>query len=195
MNKGVHPIRIHSTGGRYIWDADQETPNFQTASFEYADGALIDFELSNLYAPPAEAWNIFYTSEGYLTTAGKWSAVRGVFAPRSGDVSPSGVSERATNASFPKASYAPGPPIEDQQTVSHFENFIACLRSRKVEDLYCDILEGHMSATLCHLGNISYRTGRKLVFEPATEKIVGDAEASQYLTRTYRAPYVVPDKV
>jgi len=197
MNKGVHPIRIHSTGGRYVWDSDQETPNFQTATFEYADGTVIDFELSNLYAPPSEAWNVFYTSEGYLTTAGNWKAVRGEFAPRGGDVSPAGISERATNASFPKASYVPGPPIEAdrEQTVSHFENFIAGVRSRKVEDLYCDILEGHMSGTLCHLANISYRTGRKLVFDPATERIIGDAEAGKYLTRTYRAPYALPDKV
>jgi hypothetical protein len=156
---------------------------------------VIDFELSNLYAPPSEAWNIFYTAEGYLTTASNWKAVRGEFTPRSGDVSPSGVSERATNASFPKASYTPGPPIESEQTVSHFENFIACVRSRRVEDLYCDILEGHMSATLCHLANISYRTGRKLVFDPATERIIGDAEASKYLTRTYRAPYSLPGTI
>ena len=42
---------------------------------------------------------------------------------------------------------------------------------------------------------ISYRLGRKLVFNPDTETVKGDAEANQMLTRRYRAPYVLPDKV
>ncbi len=106
LNKHVHPVRIHSTGGYYAWDSDQETPNFQVGTLEYADGAVIDFELTNLYSPPAQGSNIYYTSEGYLTSEGGWRAFRGVFAPRAGaaEVSPSGVNERATNASFPRAS-------------------------------------------------------------------------------------------
>src|ERR1700722_18608174 len=39
----------------------------------------------------------------------------------------------------------------------HFANFLAAVRSRKAEDLNADILEGHLSSALCHLGNISYR--------------------------------------
>jgi hypothetical protein len=45
------------------------------------------------------------------------------------------------------------------------------------------------------LGNIAYRVGRVLEFNPITEKFVGDAEADKLLTRTYRAPFVVPDRV
>jgi hypothetical protein len=76
--------------------------------------------------------------------------------------------------------------------VSHFQNFIDCVRSRKKEDLHCEILEGHMSTSLCHLANIAFRTGRKLTFDPATEMFPGDDEANRYLTRQYRAPYVLP---
>ena len=46
-----------------------------------------------------------------------------------------------------------------------------------------------------HLANIAYRVGRKLKFDGKTEKFVGDAEADKLLTRTYRAPFVVPEKV
>ena len=121
----------------------------------------------------------------------------------------------------------------------HFGNFIAAVRSRKVEDLNADILEGHYSAALCHLANISYRLGqevpfnkstkafgddkeayetlgrmeehlkdnsvaldglnyrlgRKLTFDAATESFVGDSEANQLLTRHYRQPFVVPDRL
>ncbi|HQK72057.1 MAG TPA: gfo/Idh/MocA family oxidoreductase, partial [Bacteroidales bacterium] len=63
------------------------------------------------------------------------------------------------------------------------------------EDLDNDILEGHLSAAIGHLGVISYRTGRKLTFNPQTEKFVNDPEADKYLTRDYRKPYVMPDRV
>ncbi|HKE03717.1 MAG TPA: TonB-dependent receptor [Blastocatellia bacterium] len=67
--------------------------------------------------------------------------------------------------------------------------------NRRVEDLHCDIAEGHLSTTLAQLATISYRLGRKLVFNPDTETITGDVEANQLLTREYRKPYALPDKV
>jgi len=198
LNKRVHPVKVHCSGGLYVWDSDQETPNTQTATFEYADGTTIDFELSNLYAPASEAWNTFYATRGYLTSADGWKAMLGEFKPRerAQEVSAAGVNERVTNVSFPRASFTPGPPLEaGEKETSHFANFIECMRSRKVENLYCDIEEGHMSAALCHMANISCRTGRKLIFDPKTERFVGDEEANKYLTRAYRKPYLLPDKV
>ncbi|MBI3281068.1 MAG: gfo/Idh/MocA family oxidoreductase, partial [Acidobacteria bacterium] len=194
LGKNVHPVKIHSNGGYYAWDSDQETPNMQLGTLEYADGSIIDFEVTNLYSPPSRSENIFYTSKGYLVGDRGWKAMRGVFNSRD-RVSAAGIDERATNASFPRAAYTPVPVEVREKTVSHFENFINCVRSRKVEDLYCDILEGHMSATLCHLANISYRLGRKLAFNPQTEIFDGDTEANRLLTRKYRAPYVLPEKV
>jgi hypothetical protein len=193
-------VKVHSTGGVYVWDSDQETPNFQIASFEYADGTVMDVQLTNLYAPESKAWNVFCTSRGYLTSEGEgWKASLGEFSPRARipEVTPAGVNEKMSRASFPQARYVPGPPVEGsaEPQTSHFANFIDCMRSRKVEDLRCDILEGHMSATLCHIANISYRTGRKLVFDPTTERFTGDEEANRYLTRSYRAPYVLPEVV
>ena len=120
--------------------------------------------------------------------------MKGVFESRGPETSPT---EHATVAGAPRATYLPGPPIDaaSEKSVSHFENFISCVRSRRVEDLYCDILEGHMSTTLAHLANISYRTGRKLVFDPDKEQFVADQEANRYLTREYRKPYTMPDKI
>jgi len=46
-----------------------------------------------------------------------------------------------------------------------------------------------------HLANASYRLGRTLRFDPATEQVVGDEEANTMLRGTYRAPYVVPENV
>ena len=197
LNKRVHPVKVHSAGGVFAWENDQQTPNVQNAVFEYADGTLLEVELSNLYTPRRREDMTFYTTRGYLTEEGEWKSGLGNFGQRAGrpEISSAGVNDRATNISFPNVTYSPGPPVENQLSPNHFENFIECVRSRKVESLHCDILEGHMSAALCHMANISYRTGRKLVFDPKTETFGNDAEANRYLTRKYREPYALPDKV
>jgi hypothetical protein len=51
------------------------------------------------------------------------------------------------------------------------------------------------SVALVHLANISYRVGRRLTIDPDRWRILNDAEAERLLTRDYRAPYVVPEKV
>ncbi|MEB2360378.1 MAG: Gfo/Idh/MocA family oxidoreductase [Bryobacteraceae bacterium] len=200
LNKNVHPVKIHCNGSLFADDSDQQTPNVQNATFEYADGTLVDLEATTLPSPTfggVHMGEFFYTPQGYVTSAQKWSTVIGEFTPGNTPDPPSGISLRASNLSFPKIAYKPGPPIPDIEgpEVSHFQNFIDCMRSRKREDLHCEVLEGHMSTALCHLANISFRTGRKLIFDPATETFPGDAEANKYLTREYREPYGIPDQV
>jgi hypothetical protein len=51
---------------------------------------------------------------------------------------------------------------------------------------------GHRSATVCHLGNIAIRSGRKIQWDPVKEVVVGDAEAAQMTTKAYRAPWKLP---
>jgi hypothetical protein len=197
---GAHPVKIHSFGGVYVWESDQETPNVQNASWEYEDGTIMECELTNLYSPPMDgergSVDIFYTSQGYVSSSGGWQATRGEFVP--GDrVSAPGVIETMANASFPQRKYTDAREFTapDGDGSEHFANFIAAVRSRKREDLHCEIEQGHLSTSLAHLANISYRTGRKLIFDPATETFPGDAEANRYLTREYRDPYVLPDQV
>ncbi|MCW5979991.1 MAG: Gfo/Idh/MocA family oxidoreductase [Bryobacteraceae bacterium] len=205
LNKKVHPVTIHCDGGRYIDDdSDQEVPNVQVALFKYADGTHVDLEMTTLYSPPfggVQMGEFFYTPQGYVSSAENWSTVLGHFVPQTRPDLPSGVSERAVNLSFPKISYEKGPAIPDldpeakDEDANHFENFIRCVRSRKREDLNCEVEDGHLSTSLCHLANIAYRTGRKLKFDPATETFPGDEEANRYLTRAYRAPYTLPEQV
>ncbi|HEY2979908.1 MAG TPA: Gfo/Idh/MocA family oxidoreductase [Anaerolineales bacterium] len=69
----------------------------------------------------------------------------------------------------------------------HQRGFIESIRSRKAP--VCSIEEGHRSTTACQLANISYRTGRKITWDPVKELIIGDPEASHYMTKEYRAPW------
>ncbi len=200
LDKRVHPVKIHCTGGQFVEDSNSEVPNVQVGTFEYSDGTLVEIEATTLYSPAfggVRVGGFFFTDRGYIGSGDNWSAVRGEFTPRQRPDSPAGVSYRTNNLSFPEIAYAAGPEIPDldEPETSHFQNFIDCVRSRKRDDLRCDIEEGHLSTALCHLANIAYKTGRKLDFDPVTETFPGNDEANRLLTRKYREPYVVPDQV
>jgi predicted dehydrogenase len=70
---------------------------------------------------------------------------------------------------------------------NHMGNFIDCVKSRKAP--ICSAETGHRSASLCHLGVIAIRLGRKLNWDPVKEQFVGDAEANSMIARRMRKPY------
>jgi predicted dehydrogenase len=72
---------------------------------------------------------------------------------------------------------------------NHMKNFIDCTRSRELP--ICDVEIGHRSATMCHLGAISMRTGYKLNWDSQAERFIGEhaEEANDYLKREMRKPY------
>ena len=76
-----------------------------------------------------------------------------------------------------------------QESGNHHDNFLACIKSRELP--ICDVEIGHRSATVCHLGNIAIRLGRKLTWDPAKERFVGDDEANTWLSRPYRSPWTL----
>jgi predicted dehydrogenase len=84
-------------------------------------------------------------------------------------------------------------PVKDdsgdaiQDYARHARNFLDCVKSR--EQPISDLESGHQVATVCHLSNISLRTGRKLVWDAEKEQIVDDAEANAMLVRPYRSPW------
>ena len=73
---------------------------------------------------------------------------------------------------------------------NHFQNWLECIKSRR--DPICKVEIGHRSATVCHLGNIAIRSGKKVVWDPRKEVIVGDAALALWASRPYRAPWQLP---
>ena len=211
-NQGVHelgicrwgmgdpqwPNSVFSHGGKFAYDDDQETPNTQTASFDFG-GREIVFEVRGLLtggegavpmarrrdaaSPQATApktaaplnvmiGNLFYGTEGWAAMSNEG------FQAFKGDSNELIMEERPERG--------PG----SDSTGRHMENFLDAVKSRKHENLHDEIAIASMSAAMCHLANISYRTGRKLTLQ-AGPKFVNDAEANKLLTRDYRKPYVV----
>ena len=183
LGKLVHPKVIHCAGKLYHReDSDQEVPNFQAATFEYDDGIILELEVRCLDANSEAGFkegSFLYGTEGWMYVT---HLEFQTFLGRKAEPGP------AMKGRDLK------PPVTQLESI-HFQNFIDCVRSRQWQNLNADILEGHLSTALMHLGNISYRTGRKLVFDSSSEKFVNDNDANSYLTRTYRKPYVLPDSV
>ncbi len=94
----------------------------------------------------------------------------------------------ATPASLAEA------PLDDKcirlyNSYNHPKDFLDCVRSRKKP--ICDVEIGCRSVTVCHLGNLAYWNHRRLKWDPAAEKFVGDKEANQWLDRPKRGPWKV----
>jgi predicted dehydrogenase len=73
----------------------------------------------------------------------------------------------------------------------HHGNFLDCIRTRKSP--LAPIEEAHRSATICHIGNIAMKLGRKLKWDPAAERFSGDEEANRLLSRPMRSPYTLKE--
>jgi len=183
LGKQEHPVTAHCSGGLYEAGdrTDQATPNTQYATYRYADGTELHCDLRNWFSGPPEAQGVFiFGSKGWMKVGDDKAEV---YFGRKNDPGPTLTAEKAADDDS-----------GDGEGQAHFENFIDCVRSRKSTNLKAPLEDGHFSTTLCHLGNISYRVGRSVKFDGARERFEGDEEADKLLGRTYRAPYLLPDK-
>jgi predicted dehydrogenase len=172
----TYPTKISASGGKVVFDDDQETPNVLMVNYEFnvnGKKKLMVFEVRHWYTNSeanTKVGNVFYGEKGYMGVDGYTNAY--TFMGQKGE---------------------PGPQWKGG--ASHFANFLQAVRSRKASELNAPIEEGAISCTLMHLGNIAYRLGRVLTFDEKSMTVVGDKEANAMFTRNYRTPFVVPEKV
>jgi len=180
MNKR-YPVRVYSTGGRYGYKDQGETPNTQIATFEFEDGSLLVFEVRGLYTNDEQGTkigNLVYGSLGYMSSGDNYKPRR----------SPQDELAPAENLNLP--------PLPGTGESNHYRNFIQAVRSRRREDLHCEVEEGVISAQLVHLANISYRLKRALRFDPQRKRFIDDREANAMLRRNHYAKgFEVPERV
>jgi predicted dehydrogenase len=185
LNKQEHPNRIRSIGGYFGAEASQETPDTQTALFEYADGTIFEFATRGEFTNDEggqRIGNLFYGSKGWLWIDGdgrKWQSYMG---PKN---------EKGPGADAPDTAGS-DPLVLTSTEYLHYQNFVDAIRANDPKILTCDVMEGHLSSTLPHLANISYRTGRALVFDGKTETFADDKKADELLTREYRKGFELP---
>ena len=194
LAKNTHPVKIQGFSNFFVWDSDQETPNIQHLEFEYEDGRILQFEVRGLATNDEggiRIGDLVYGSKGWMNMSneddGKCQAYMSDI-----QLMPSGFSSYKEDIG---PEFTNEDPNASDNVVNHFTNFINCVRNRKWEDLNADILEGHLSTSLCHLGNIACRLKRPLRFDPAGETFLDDLEADSYLGKVYRSPFELPEVV
>ena len=194
LNKASHPVKIQGFSNFFVWDSDQETPNIQHLEFEYEDGKILQFEVRGLGTNDEggiRIGNLIFGSKGWMDIASE-DVGEGQAHFSDIQLNPSGYSAYKEEEG---PEFTDTDPASSDAVLNHFTNFIDCVRSRRWQDLNADILEGHLSTSLCHLGNIACRVKRPLQFNSEEETFVHDAEADAYLSKAYRSPYVLPEKV
>jgi len=208
------PVSVSAMGGHFMFDDDQETPNTLNATFAFEDGQgnrkMMELEVRHwITNHEAEIGTGAYGSGGVpaagLTAAAtkkpdekpslgpkdaKTNTIGNIFYGSNGYLAIDGYDAYKT---WLTDQAEPGP--SGKASGDHWANFIDCVRSRRAEDIHSPIEEAHISTTLVHLANASYRLGRSLRFNPAKEQVIDDDEAKRMLRGSYRAPYVVPEEV
>ncbi|HTD22020.1 MAG TPA: Gfo/Idh/MocA family oxidoreductase [Terriglobales bacterium] len=208
------PVSVSAMGGHFMFDDDQETPNVLNATFYFdgpdGKGRMMELEIRHwITNHEAEIGSGAYGASG-VPAAGlsagstKKSGSAQSLGPKDARTNTIGNLFYGSNGYLAIEGYdayktwvtdqvEPGP--SGRGAGDHFANFIDCVRSRRVENIHCPIEEGHLSTTLVHLANASYRLGRTLRFDPVQEQVIGDDEANRLLRGSYRAPYVVPEEI
>jgi predicted dehydrogenase len=143
------PRQAISIGGRFVFNDDGQTPNTQIALLDY-DPAPIICEVRGLAEKP-----------GSKTMDKFRSLPVGIIVQCEGGcyLSSRGMSAVYDNAGQQITEFADRRDPADQPA-AHQENFLSAIRSRDAGQLNADILDGHRSAALCHMANVSYRLGQ-----------------------------------
>jgi len=82
--------------------------------------------------------------------------------------------------------------VSDDGLVKHWENYVGVVRSRRFEDLHCSIEAGAHVATVAQMGNISFRSGKRVVWDKGTGQFTDDAINREYLMKEYHNGYKLP---
>jgi predicted dehydrogenase len=174
------PKRVMSFGGRFGYDDDGETPNTQIAIFDY-DPAPIIYEVRGL--PSGKGNSNMDIYKAISTTGVVMHCGRSSPSPNTGVVvqCKNGYVNLTDLIAYDNKdrqikrfkSKSPGPQA----------SFIKAVRSRKITDIRTDILEGHLSTSLCHMGNISYRLGTESSNKQINEVIQGDKDSLEAFER------------
>lgn len=170
-----YPLSASGSGRKLFFDDDQQTPDTMNVTFDYKDKSMIwEMRIWNPYGMDSIDNGVAVYGTDGMVHIGRWNRVWGykVFDTKGKEIS------------FDR---------ETSRTEGHMENFLECIRSRKLPN--ADIGESHISAIHCHLANIVSRVGRNVKFDAENEIVKNDTEANLYVKRRYRPHWATPKDV
>jgi predicted dehydrogenase len=164
------PNRVTSVGAQLFYDDDHETPDTQTAIFEYDDVHLM-YEMrlwTNYKIEGHDNGVVFYGDKGIIEIGRPGSFITLI-----------GEEKKQIGNSHDFA--------------TNVKNFAECAKSGTPDNLNAPIREGALSTLLCHYANIGTRVGRPLQLEKDGKQALGDDAANALFTRIYREGYELPN--
>lgn len=172
--KAKGPMAVTAFGGRYEIKDGGQTPDVQEIIYQFPD-CLVTWEGREVNRLRDE-YLVFHGTNGSLNIMREgFQILPEVWKGRS---------NRNTTPAM-EGMQEKGDPNQSQDT--HIRNFLDCIKSRQKP--VADVEEGHLTATMCHLGNIATRLNRMLKWDAEKEVFIGDKEANQMLSRPYRKPW------
>ena len=160
------PTSVSGAGGRYSLKDGGETPDVQEVIYTFPNAVV--------------TWTVSEVSEGrskpveFNGTKGTMNLTRGGFK-----VTPEVVDKKPQMEAINEP--------KSEMDVAHVRNFLDCVKSRQRPA--ADVEEGHLSAAMCHMGNIATRLVRTLKWDAVREEFVADKEANALLSKPYRKPW------
>ena len=171
------PKAVAGFGGRYAVKDGGETPDVQQVLYQF-DSGVVSWSTREVNEGD-RAGLVFYGTKGTLDLARSGYTIR----PETWTGDADGTTGKRAPAM--EAREVKGGNLDEQ----HVRNFLDCVKSRQKPN--ADVEEGHLSAVMCHLGNLSTRLGRSLTWDAEHERVVGDNEANALLTKAYRKPWTL----
>ena len=187
------PTAVNSSGGRFALEDDGETTDTQDSTFEFPGFTAIWSHREASMGQVATRGAQYFGTKGVLTiNRGMFDIVADMKRPPENAIpvfqgQPTGGPRREESQYGVWTDPMKVTGSSNEQFDLHVRNFIDCIKSR--QNPIADVEDGHRTALICHLANISVRTGHKIRWDPEKEEIIGDRETSAMLERPYRKPW------
>jgi len=172
-----YPTIVNSTGGRYRYQDDWQTPDTQVISMEFNNNSALTWEGRSCNPHHIEGTSVgvvFYGEKGTMVMqGGNDYSIFGLDSKVIKNVK-SDVEIDSSNLMNPS----------EKLDALHLQNFFNGIK--KGEELHSGIVGGHQSTLLMQLGNISQRVGHSLKIDTLNGHILNDQAAMNYWTREYQ---------
>jgi len=174
--KSPVPKSVAALGGRFAYpDLYEETPDTLTTLYEFDGFNMVwDSAMGIDNGSYGRDHGIAYIGNNgtLIVNRGGWEVIE----------------EKQSKSKVSKEFVKPS----DNGLDKHWENFVGCVKSRKTEDLHCPIQAGAHVATVAQMGNIAFRSGKKLVWDGTKERFTDEDINKQYLLKEYHNGYKLP---
>jgi len=175
--KSPTPKSIAALGGRFAYpDLYEETPDTLTTLYEFDGFNMVwDSAMGIDNGPYNRDHGIAYIGNNgtLILNRGGWEVIE----------------EKQSKNKVSKPFVA----SSDNGLDKHWENFVSVVKSRKKEELHCPVQAAANVATLAQMGNIAYRSGKKLEWDAAKEMFTDEAINKEYLMKEYHNGYKLPN--